>query len=468
MKSTPSELFPDEQDPIDEGGNERKLRGSYGGINLDLPDDVTAAETSYRKLQATGSSTIDVMVVWTKEAECAQSSMAKGCTLTSTTSNRMMALIELAVEETNTAYLSSGVKAQLNLVHAYRDPNYVEATTGDAFGTALSHISNPSDGVMDNVHTLRDQYGADMVAMIIANPKYCGLAYVGPSSSSMFSVTKYSCATGYYSFGHELGHNMGLSHDRGSTNSCTSNLNKYNYGYRDPASQFRSIMAYNCQVGACDYVSGTAGCNRVQMFSNVEYRYAGKAIGSSIANSARVINENRVAIAAYKPTKTPPASGCPTGKKKVKVIISTDQYPSETTWDIKNSAGQVVLAGGPYSNTSTEYATEECLPEGSNGYTFTINDTYGDGVCCGYGNGSYRVYWDGVLEGSGGDFGSTESLTFDKCQNLAGWYDSYGDDCTWYEMNDNPGCPDWVHKAEEWANPVTGITHLEACCHCKK
>lgn len=47
-----------------------------------------------------------------------------------------------------------------------------------------------------------------MVALIIDDPKYCGIAYTSTNIDNMFSVTKWSCATGYYSFGHELGHNM--------------------------------------------------------------------------------------------------------------------------------------------------------------------------------------------------------------------------------------------------------------------
>lgn len=58
------------------------------------------------------------------------------------------------------------------------------------------------DGKMDEAHTLREQYKADLVALIIDDPAYCGMAYLGPSKNYMFSVTAWNCATGYYSFGH--------------------------------------------------------------------------------------------------------------------------------------------------------------------------------------------------------------------------------------------------------------------------
>ena len=45
-------------------------------------------------------------------------------------------------------------------------------------------------------------------------------------------------------------------------------------------------------------------------------------------------------------------------------------------------------------------------------YTFTINDAYGDGICCGYGNGSYSLTSGGTVYASGGSFGSSESTNF--------------------------------------------------------
>ena len=57
-------------------------------------------------------------------------------------------------------------------------------------------------------HTLRSTYGADVVALIIDDAQYCGIAYLGPGIDLMFSVTAWNCATGYYTFGHEIGHNF--------------------------------------------------------------------------------------------------------------------------------------------------------------------------------------------------------------------------------------------------------------------
>jgi hypothetical protein len=72
--------------------------------------------------------------------------------------------------------------------------------------------------LMDSIHGLRDTYSADLVVLIIDNGDSCGIAWkpstVSSSNASLgFSVVGWNCATGYYSFAHEMGHNMGVGHD---------------------------------------------------------------------------------------------------------------------------------------------------------------------------------------------------------------------------------------------------------------
>ena len=195
VTSTGANDFGDEIDPVDE----------------ETPDRVDTDNTKQnrlghgRNLQDDGS-ILDVMVVWTKKSECRESNLPKGCILTSTTEDNIRALIDLAVLETNTAYTASGVDTQLRLVHAYRHDSYDEDT--GSFSNALSRISSTTDGIMDDVHGQRTLYGADLVALIIDHSQYCGIAYLGPSITRMFSVTARACATGYFSFGHEIGHNL--------------------------------------------------------------------------------------------------------------------------------------------------------------------------------------------------------------------------------------------------------------------
>jgi Metallo-peptidase family M12B Reprolysin-like len=259
--------------------------------------------SSGRALYDDSGKTIDIMVVWTMDAECANSKLDKGCTLTNLTETNMRGLIQLAIAETNTAFELSGVTTQLRLVHAYRDPDYNETSTPPTGATTqdvtLDHLSSRKDGNLDSVHAKRVLYGADMVHIMVAGAGYCGLAYGGPDINWAFSLSHFSCATGYYSFGHELAHNMNSAHDRGTENACTQ-TGTYNYGYRDPNAEFRSILGLDCNVGQCDNVA-KAGCPRVQRFSNTFAPYNGKAIGSATQDNARNLNEQVAKVAAFFP-----------------------------------------------------------------------------------------------------------------------------------------------------------------------
>ena len=74
------------------------------------------------------------------------------------------------------------------------------------------------------------------------------------------------------------------------------------------------------------------------------------------------------------------------------VNITFDNYPDETSWDIRDVNGSVLWSSnGNYAGLTGSVDIPVCLPSGC--YTFTIYDSYGDGICCGFfnGNGSYSV-----------------------------------------------------------------------------
>ena len=76
------------------------------------------------------------------------------------------------------------------------------------------------------------------------------------------------------------------------------------------------------------------------------------------------------------------------------IVINLDQYPEETTWDIKDTLGNTIISGGPYNNVPDyqPQAIVNCLPIGE--LTFTIYDLYGDGLAgslWGGQDGSYYI-----------------------------------------------------------------------------
>lgn len=76
---------------------------------------------------------------------------------------------------------------------------------------------------------------------------------------------------------------------------------------------------------------------------------------------------------------------------EVTLSITLDAYGSETTWQLATNTGTVLFTGGPYQDNQngTVVNTEWCLATGC--YTFTMFDEFGDGICCEYGQGSFRI-----------------------------------------------------------------------------
>ncbi|MEM6722238.1 MAG: S8 family serine peptidase [Bacteroidota bacterium] len=99
----------------------------------------------------------------------------------------------------------------------------------------------------------------------------------------------------------------------------------------------------------------------------------------------------------------------------VSLSITFDNYPEETSWEITNSGGTVVASGGTYASQadgSTLNIDVGCLDDGC--YDFTITDTYGDGICCTYGNGSFTLTNNdtGATLASGGSFAASDTTNF--------------------------------------------------------
>ena len=99
------------------------------------------------------------------------------------------------------------------------------------------------------------------------------------------------------------------------------------------------------------------------------------------------------------------------------ININLDQYPSETTWDIQDTLGNIIISGGPYSNVPN-YQPQfivNCLPPGE--LSFTIYDLYGDGLegsIWGGQDGSYYLMQcgDTVVYGNDPAFGYDTTHVF--------------------------------------------------------
>jgi peptidyl-Asp metalloendopeptidase len=147
---------------------------------------------------------------------------------------------------------------------------------------------------MDDIHTKRTTYKADLAVLIINNGSYCGLASaILADANSAFAAVYWDCATGYFSFAHEIGHLQGARHDPGAD--ASDNPYIYGHGYVNKAAGWRTIMAYN------DPTCPGGSCTRIQHWSNPDVAYSGAATGTESHNfNALVLTRTRGIIAGFK------------------------------------------------------------------------------------------------------------------------------------------------------------------------
>lgn len=238
-------------------------------IGVEMPIKPTAATAAGTK----ASTTIRVMIVVTNAAA------AKIGNVTN--------FANLAISETNTGYTNSGVDIAMQLAGVYTT-SYVES---GSFSTDLARIRGTTDGYMDSIHSLRNTNAADVVMLVIDNASSCGLASaIGATATTAFAAAHYSCATGYYSFGHEIGHLQSARHD--PANDPTSTPYAYGHGYQYPAGGWRTIMAYACSTGTC---------NRINYWSNPAKLRSGVPMGTTTTHhNQRVLNNTKATIAAFR------------------------------------------------------------------------------------------------------------------------------------------------------------------------
>jgi hypothetical protein len=220
---------------------------------------------------------IDILVVYTAAAASSVADIGN--------------LIDNAISVTNTIHSNSDVSASVAAVHTAQ-VSYTE--TGN-LETDTERLQGTSDGYMDNVHTLRDQYGADVVVLLVDEGDYAGWAYaIEASSSGAFATVRTEEAVSNYTFAHEVGHLVGGRHD----DDPATTPRAYAHGYaKKTGSTFKTVMAV------------WEGASRIPNWSNPNVNYNGSPTGTSDYNNvARVWNERASTVAGF---KTPPAPTAP-------------------------------------------------------------------------------------------------------------------------------------------------------------
>ncbi len=107
------------------------------------------------------------------------------------------------------------------------------------------------------------------------------------------------------------------------------------------------------------------------------------------------------------------AQPCTSGQSTAIIVVETDGYGYECSWTLASSGGTQYGAGGQGGTyaSNMQYRDTICIP--SNSCTnFTITDSYGDGICCTYGNGYFLVIVDGDTIATGGNYTASQTVDF--------------------------------------------------------
>jgi len=177
--------------------------------------------------------------------------------------------------ETNQGYINSLIPVRIK-IHCIEPAELDDMNGGSAMLTAFQTYKG-------TVAELRG--GADAAALILGDFAYCGIGYLDSwRTGNTVTAQQKACALGYFTMGHELGHNFGCHHDR-----LVASGAPYDYGYgSNIVAPYRTCMAYR-----------NGDFNRkANIYSSPVATFQGVITGSATEDNARVIRENRFGMAA--------------------------------------------------------------------------------------------------------------------------------------------------------------------------
>ena len=74
----------------------------------------------------------------------------------------------------------------------------------------------------------------------------------------------------------------------------------------------------------------------------------------------------------------------------VTLVINADNYPQETSWKLYDEGANQIVNTGSLQGGMDFYSEDICIDYNSC-FTLYFYDSYGDGICCGYGEGDFSV-----------------------------------------------------------------------------
>lgn len=194
------------------------------------------------------------------------------------------ALLAEALQAANQYMINSKVAIRYEL-SGYFDADISEE--GKGYGGLLSSLGKTNEAFGKAAGLERDRLRADLVSMLITRPEYCGMAYVTASKGSAFSAI-----TCVQSLAHELGHNLGATHNWEEGQPVGNPPYMYGYRYQAGTPRFSTQMSYSC----------SPACPRIPYHSNPRVTYEGIPVGTAAHHDvARRFNERRETVENFYP-----------------------------------------------------------------------------------------------------------------------------------------------------------------------
>ncbi len=274
--------------------------------------------------------------------------------------------LQALLDVVNTAFLNTGIDAELVLAGAEKIAQPVGETTYDVLSAMKDNT-----GLYADLDLMRAEYSADLVTMVrgphpgSSIDPYCGWGSIPyyntagelTSSSAVFSAMWNGGSCGDSTFAHEIGHNFGGGHDHNTT--CTG-LDAWSCGYV-VSSSFKTYMAYGFESGAGVFSDpsittcgpgGAFDCG-VDHLDPVEP-----------ADNARTFRNTSSVIANYAPgTVTiwhPYEDAVVSRGVEHKMFFSREMHVGEELDIDLMKDGAVVTSLGTHTNTSTAYGGTVC------------------------------------------------------------------------------------------------------------
>ncbi|QQZ52649.1 peptidyl-Asp metallopeptidase [Streptomyces microflavus] len=232
---------------------------------------------------------VDVLVVYTPKAAERLSG-----------EHRVPASAQRIATRMNRSLAADGLCGIVRVVHPYTARSY---DGSEEFRAAYAVLKDHTSGLGRQVHEQRERYGADLVTLVVERSERGG-GTADYTSALDSSTHEYAYAVVEVdgieldSASHEIGHNLGLAHDRttlatdGGGAMNVSRTRPYNTGWITEDGRHYTLMAYRASCGK--------HCKRISRFSSAEGSWKGHRLGDASNDSVRVLRETMPIVAGYR------------------------------------------------------------------------------------------------------------------------------------------------------------------------